>query len=108
MNDRGPPAKERQSLVELLLDVSRRMASFESLDDVLHALVEMTTAQVDAERGSLFLNDVATNELYSRVAQGNFRREIRLPNTTGIAGYVFTTGEALNIHDPYDDESFNR
>jgi adenylate cyclase len=101
-------ADSRQSLVELLLAVSRRMAAFESLDEVLHALVEMTTSELDAERGSLFLNDPATNELYSRVAQGNFRREIRLPNTTGIAGYVFTTGEPLNIADPYSDSRFNR
>jgi len=101
-------ADGRQSLVELLLAVSRRMAAFDSLDDVLHALVEMTTNEVGAERGSLFLNDPATNELYSRVAQGNVRREIRLPNTTGIAGYVFTHGEPLNISDPYSDSRFNR
>jgi len=98
----------RQPLVELLLEVSRRMAGFDSLDDVLHALVEMTTNEVGAERGSLFLNDPATNELYSRVAQGALRREIRLPNTTGIAGFVFTHGEPLTIHDPYTDERFNR
>jgi adenylate cyclase len=98
----------RQPLVELLLEVSRRMAGFDSLDDVLHALVEMTTNEVGAERGSLFLNDPATNELYSRVAQGALRREIRLPNTTGIAGFVFTHGEPLTIHDPYSDERFNR
>ncbi len=98
----------RQPLVELLLEVSRRMAAFDSLDEVLHALVEMTTNEVGAERGSLFLNDPATNELFSRVAQGNMRRDIRLPNTTGIAGFVFTNGEPLNIHDPYNDERFNR
>ena len=33
------------------------MASYEALDDVLHALVEMTTNELGAERGSLFLND---------------------------------------------------
>jgi adenylate cyclase len=98
----------RQPLVELLLEVSRRMAGFDSLDDVLHGLVEMTTNEVGAERGSLFLNDPATNELFSRVAQGNMRRDIRLPNTTGIAGFVFTNGEPLTIHDPYSDERFNR
>ncbi|HSW84762.1 MAG TPA: GAF domain-containing protein, partial [Usitatibacter sp.] len=98
----------RQPLVELLLEVSRRMAGFDSLDDVLHGLVEMTTNEVGAERGSLFLNDPATNELFSRVAQGNMRRDIRLPNTTGIAGFVFTHGDPLTIHDPYSDERFNR
>ena len=84
------------------------MAAFDSLDDVLHALLEMTTAEVDAERGSLFLNDPATNELYSRVAQGNIKREIRLLNTTGIAGHVFTSGESVIIHDAYNDPRFNR
>jgi adenylate cyclase len=98
----------RLKLVELLLEVSRRMAAYDSLDDVLVALVEMTTTELEAERGSLFLNDPSTNELYSRVAQGNIRREIRLLNNTGIAGHVFQTGESLVIDDPYSDARFNR
>jgi adenylate cyclase len=101
-------AHGRLRMVELLLDVSRRLAAHDNLDDVLHALVEMTTAQVNAERGSLFLNDPATGELYSRVAQGHIKREIRLLNTTGIAGHVFRTGEPLIVHDPYADSRFNR
>jgi adenylate cyclase len=101
------PRSERLKLVELLLEVSRRMAAYESLDDVLHALVDMTTTELGAERGTLFLNDPATNELYSRVAQGNIKREIRLLNNTGIAGHVFTTGEPLLSHDPYTDPRFN-
>ncbi|MCM2326758.1 MAG: GAF domain-containing protein [Lysobacter sp.] len=105
---RGEDGHGRLKMVELLLDVSRSLAAFDNLDDVLHALVEMTTAQVNAERGSLFLNDPTTNELYSRVAQGHIKREIRLLNTTGIAGHVFTSGEPLIVHDPYDDPRFNR
>ena len=93
---------------ELLLEVTHRMASYATLDEVLAALVEMMTSEVNAERGSLFLNDPETNELYSRVAQGNFQREIRLLNHSGIAGYVFTKGEALIINDAYADERFNR
>ena len=104
----GDQSRHRLKLLELLLEVSRKMAAFDSLDDVLHALLEMTTAEVDAERGSLFLNDPATNELYSRVAQGNIKREIRLLNTTGIAGHVFTSGESVIIHDAYNDPRFNR
>jgi adenylate cyclase len=74
---------------------------------MLHALVEMTTNQLGAERGTLFLNDPATNELYSRVAQGHITREIRILNSTGIAGHVFTTGEPLVSHEPYSDPRFN-
>lgn len=105
---RVEPAGRRLKLAELLLEVSRRMAMHDNLDGVLNALVEMTTAEVGAERGTLFLNDPATNELYSRVAQGNIRREIRLLNSAGIAGSVFTTGRPVIVHDPYSDPRFNR
>ncbi len=98
----------RLKLAELLLKVSRRMAQCESLDDVLHTLVEMTAGELEAERGSLFLNDPGTGELYARVAQGRIKREIRLLNNTGIAGHVFTTGEAVVVHDAYGDSRFNR
>ncbi len=100
--------QSRLKMVERLLEVSRSMAGYDTLDDVLRALVEMTTSEIGTERGSLFLNDPSTNELYSRVAQGNIRREIRLLNTTGIAGHVFQTGESLIILDPYADTRFNR
>lgn len=93
--------------VELLLQITRRMAAFETVDDVLHALVEMITSELATERSSLFLNDPATNELFSRVAQGHIRREIRMLNTNGIAGHVFTTGEPLISHEPYTDPRFN-
>ena len=93
--------RRRLRMAELLLEVSHRMAEYDTLDDVLNALVEMTTTQLNAARGTLFLNDPATNELYSRVAQGNIQREIRMLNTNGIAGFVFNSGESLIIHDAY-------
>ena len=98
---------QRLRKAELLLEVTRRMAVYETLDDVLNVLVEMITNELAAERSSLFLNDPATNELYSRVAQGNFRREIRMLNTTGVAGNVFTSGEPAIINEPYSDPRFN-
>jgi adenylate cyclase len=101
-------SRRRLRHLELLLEVTRRMASYGTLDEVLAALVDMTTSELNAERGSLFLNDPDTNELYSRVAQGNIQREIRILNTSGIAGHVYTAGEALIIQDAYADDRFNR
>ena len=106
--DALPAMRGRLKLVELLLEVSRRMAAYDTLDDVLRTLVEMTTAELDAERGTLFLNDPETNELYSRVAQGNIKHEIRILNSSGIAGYVYTSGESVLIRDAYSDPRFNR
>ncbi|MBI2311245.1 MAG: GAF domain-containing protein [Betaproteobacteria bacterium] len=100
--------KKRLRLAELLLSVSRKIASIDSLDEVLNTLVEMTTTALHAERGSLFLNDVESGELYSRVAQGNFQREIRLLNTSGIAGWVYSNGKGVIIDDAYSDPRFNR
>jgi adenylate cyclase len=99
---------KRLRFAELLLSISQKMAGMDSLDEVLTALVEVTTTELGAERGTLFLNDPTTNELYSRVAQGNFHREIRLLNNSGVAGHVFTTGEGVIIDDAYTDPRFNR
>jgi len=101
-------ADKKLKQAEMLLSVSRRCAAIESLDEILKTLVEMTTWELGAERGSLFLNDPSTGELYSRVAQGNFSREIRILNTTGIAGAVFSSGKGEIIHDAYHDSRFNR
>jgi len=98
--------KRRLRETELLLEISRKMSAMDSLDTVLNVLVEMTTSELGAERGSLFLNDPETNELYSRVAQGDFHHKVL--NTSGVAGYVFTTGEGVIIHDAYADPRFNR
>ena len=105
---RGDDALHRRlHFAELLLDISRRVAGIGALDEVLAALVEVTTRELDAERGTLFLSDPATGELYSRVAQGSHQREILLLSTSGIAGHVFTTGEAQIVHDAYADPRFN-
>ena len=93
---------------ELLLNVAQTMATYETLDEMLNVLVEITTREIHADRGTIFLNDAETGELYSRVAQGTFHREIRIINNTGIAGHVFTTGESLIVHDAYNDARFNR
>ena len=98
----------RLRFAELLLGISQKMSGMDTLDEVLTSLVEVTTAELHAERGTLFLNDPETSELYSRVAQGNASREIRLLNNSGIAGHVFTSGEGVIIDDAYADARFNR
>ncbi|MCW8862527.1 MAG: GAF domain-containing protein [Rhodospirillales bacterium] len=102
-------AKERKRLqrAEMLLELSQQVASIESLDDVLETLVDFTCREVGSERGTLFLNDEETGELYARVATGNLKREIRLLNTSGIAGEVFTDGVGEIVHDAYSHPHFN-
>ena len=94
--------------MEVLLRISRTAAALETLDEILVQLVEVISSELHAERSTIFLNDAETQELYSRVAQGNMRREIRILNTSGLAGHVFTRGEGVIVDDAYADERFNR
>ena len=67
---------DSRSLAELVLEISHRIARADLLDEQLGIIVEEITRVTDAERGSLFLNDPQTNELYSRVALGGVNRPL--------------------------------
>lgn len=97
----------QENLLRLLLSISEKVAAMDSLDQILNLLVEVSTEQLEADRSTLFLNDPATNELYSRVAQGNLSQEIRLMNDRGVAGWVYQNGEPAIIHDAYKDKRFD-
>lgn len=106
--DQTPHYENRIQHLEMLLDITRTVAGMETMDEVLHALLEMTMRETGATRGSIFLNDELTGELYSRISQGNLKREIRMLNTKGVAGHVFHSGEGMIIHDAYNNQYFNR
>ncbi|GGF70040.1 hypothetical protein GCM10011332_25060 [Terasakiella brassicae] len=95
------------SSAQLVLQVSHDVARADSLDEQLHIIMEAVTKATNSERGTLFLNDFATNELYSRVALGDVKREIRILNNSGIAGAVYTTGIPEIVDDAYGDKRFN-
>lgn len=92
---------------ETLLGITRRLAMHDDLDQMLETLMEIITTEVDATRCTIFLKDTETDELYSRVATGTIKREIRMLEKIGIAGHVYTTGEALIVPDAYADNRFN-
>ncbi len=99
--------EKRLLRAELLLGVSQKLSAIGSLNEILKALVELTSRELGAERSSLFLNDSQTGGLYTIAAEGNFRRRISIPNSSGIAGHVFQTGKGVIVHDVNKDEHFN-
>jgi adenylate cyclase len=103
-------ANEKQQIHQmgLLLRVARDVAAQDTLDEMLRSIVEVSTQETGAESGTLFLNDESNSELYSRVAEGGAVREIRMINSSGVAGHVFTTGEGAIVDDPYSDPRFNQ
>lgn len=78
-----------------------------AFDDLLDFLAREAVEEMEADRSSIFLLDEARHELWSRVALGMDEQVIRFPADRGIAGHVVTTGELLNVADPYADPRFN-
>ena len=107
-NENINKTKEKLRRTELLLEISRKIAGFKSLENILWALIAFVTKELDADRGTLFLNDDETNELYSRVAQGDLTREIRILNNVGIAGAIFQNRSGEVINDVYADTRFKK
>jgi len=90
-------------------DIANRISDSLSLDVLFQRLMDVVTQMLNADRSSLFLYDSETKELYSRVMQGNVMGEIRFPSDLGIAGSVFTCGEAEIIAaDAYSNARFNQ
>ena len=90
-----------------LVDIANRVSDSLSLDVLFPRLMEVVTETLNADRSSLFLHDPDTNELFSRVMQGNAMGEIRFPADLGFAGAVFTSAQAQIIADAYADPRFN-
>lgn len=96
-------AKEME-FVDLVADITSEI----DLDALLLRVMTEATVMLDAERSTLFLHDTRASELVARVAEGNDGVvEIRFPDSVGIAGTVFTSGETINIPHAYADLRFN-
>ena len=106
-NRTGETHEDQLKHLRMLLDVSRKVAAQDTLDTVLETLIDLAAQETGAERGTLFLNDPGTGELFSRVALGMRRREIRIMNDEGIAGAVFQSGTGEIIENAYRDPRFN-
>lgn len=91
----------------LLLDVVSSITSEIKLDPLLENILAAATQLLGADRGSLFLYDAESHELWSRVAGGEESGVIRFPAGAGIAGECFTSGCCISIDDAYLDPRFN-
>jgi adenylate cyclase len=86
-------------------------AAFETMLAQLLAVLTRRAGQLfDADRASILLGDDERGELYSVVAEaeGGKPVEIRIPQTSGVAGHVYGSGETLNAPDAYALPFFNR
>jgi len=93
--------------LHLLIEATKTVNSTINSDELLGLILTAATTSIRADRGTLYLVDPVTNELWSKVMNGTEVVEIRMPMGKGLAGYVAKTGETVNIPDAYKDPRFN-
>lgn len=95
--------------VAALLRATTTLGQSLDLETTLRAVMDQARDLMQADRSTLFLLNRETNELWTKVAKadGKTMMKIRIPANKGIAGYVASTGQTLNITDAYDDPRFD-
>jgi Nif-specific regulatory protein len=88
----GGESMEQEWLVRLRQRLTERQVD---LDEILRLIVDETTRQLRADRGTLYLIDHARQEVVSRFAHLPEIQEIRLRLGEGVAGRVASTGEQV-------------
>ncbi|WP_377476815.1 MAG: GAF domain-containing protein [Microcoleus anatoxicus] len=95
--------------VAALLRATTTLGQSLDLETTLRSVMDQARDLMQADRSTLFLLNRETNELWTKVAKadGKTMMKIRIPANRGIAGYVASTGQTLNITDAYDDPRFD-
>lgn len=94
--------EELQTLTSKLLDVGVAISSEIDLYALLTRIIDEAKNLLKAERGTLYLVDQNTGELYFHVTDDAKIKQIRIPiNRESISGNVAFTGKELNIDDVY-------
>lgn len=102
-------AGRNQRGANALLKATQILGQSLDLETTLKSVMEQARILMQADRSTLFLLFRETNELWTKVAtaDGITMFEIRIPANRGIAGYVASTGQPLNIPDAYKDPRFD-
>ena len=98
--------RERLQKHDRLFNVGQVITSEMNLNDLFEVIMDQTNQMMGSQRSTVFLCDEKSGELWSLVATGMGRNEIRIPSTYGVAGWVFQNKQALTINDAYNDPRF--
>ena len=78
----GRNREQEMEFLDIVADITAEI----KLSSLLKKVMSEATRLLKADRGTLFLNDEKTNELYIETGEGLRSKQIRFPNHLGIAG----------------------
>ncbi|MBC7932766.1 MAG: SpoIIE family protein phosphatase [Rubrivivax sp.] len=98
----------RLKRLEALVEAGEALNRVSGLDDILHTILDLITAQINCERATTFLLNERAGELRARQMTGCEYIEIILERGIGIAGHVVECGDSILSNDVQSDPRFNR
>ena len=87
-----------------LSDFGRELLDKTSLEEGLPFISLYIKDIVDAQRCSIFINDIETNELWTTLADGV--EKIIIPSDKGIVGETIKTRDGIIVNDVYSNPNF--
>ena len=102
-------AARNQRGAAALLKATQTLGQSLDVEATLRSVMEQARELMQADRSTLFLLRKETGELWTKIATADGTKviEICIPANKGIAGYVASTGETLNIPNAYEDPRFD-
>ncbi|MBI1337451.1 MAG: SpoIIE family protein phosphatase [Phycisphaera sp.] len=105
MSSPKEPHYDRDTLLKLL-EVAKDLGRPLELQALLTRIIDAGRSVLGADRGSVFLYDDKTQELFVKIATG--LRELRFGIDKGIAGECARKRQIVNVPDCYADARFNQ
>lgn len=90
----------------ILFQVGQIITSEMNLGPLFELIMDQTNQVLGSKRSTVFLYDEKQEELWSLVATGMGRDEIRIPADQGIVGWVFKKSLPVIINNAYEDPRF--
>jgi signal transduction histidine kinase len=104
--------RERLERLGLLYEIGQALASTLDLQQLLHDTMQLAADVLNAQASTLMLVDPKdSNFLTFEIAHGIERdqlRDVRIPITEGIGGWVIRHAQPVIVNDPDSDPRFNR
>jgi len=102
----APAPHFSQPEMAMVLDAFRRLNATLDLVELTQVVLDLAVRYTGAQRANIFFYDSERDEICSLTRHGAEEREIRLPASRGVAGWVARHGEIVNILDAYADSRF--
>jgi sigma-B regulation protein RsbU (phosphoserine phosphatase) len=99
--------RDEMERLRTLVEASKLINSSIEPNALFASILTVARNELHVERGTLYFVDDQKQEIWTKIA-GELASEIRLPIGKGLAGTVAATGEAVILHDAYQDPRFDR